>query len=108
MINLLRRAGVVALAIVLVYLCYQPDVARLQKKNPKTTALIELRIKQARKAKTPFTTQMIWRDFDDISPHLVHAVLLAEDDRFYDHHGFDLNEIWEAVKINWRQQRWAY
>src|SRR5580765_1769652 len=96
----LQRAWVIALALMLFYLCYQPDVSVLRQHNPTTTALMELRIRQARKAKVAYSTQMIWKDLDQISPNLVHAVLLAEDDTFYQHHGFDFNEIWEAVKIN--------
>jgi monofunctional biosynthetic peptidoglycan transglycosylase len=69
---------------------------------------MRLRIEQARKAKVPYTTKMIWRDLNDISPNLVHAVLVAEDDTFYQHNGFDVNEIKEAIRINWAKKRWAY
>jgi monofunctional glycosyltransferase len=34
---------------------------------------------------------------DQISPYLRRAVLAAEDDRFYLHHGFDLEEIEKAI-----------
>ncbi len=103
-----RRAWVIAMALLLLYLCYQPDVDSLRHQNPSSTALIELRKAQARRARIPLQTHMIWRDLDEISPHLAHAVLLSEDDTFYQHHGFDLNETWEAVKINWRKKRYAY
>jgi monofunctional biosynthetic peptidoglycan transglycosylase len=39
-----------------------------------------------------------WRDYEDISPHLLLAVLAAEDQRFYEHHGFDLKEIRNAIE----------
>jgi monofunctional biosynthetic peptidoglycan transglycosylase len=39
-----------------------------------------------------------WRDYEDISPHLLLAVVAAEDQRFYDHHGFDLKEIKNAIE----------
>ncbi len=35
-----------------------------------------------------------WRPLKAISPHLVQAVLIAEDDRFFRHHGLD----WEMIK----------
>lgn len=38
-----------------------------------------------------------WVDREDISPHLQIAVIAAEDQRFVDHHGFDLVEIGNAV-----------
>lgn len=39
-----------------------------------------------------------WRTIKDISPHLVKAVLAAEDQRFMSHSGFDYREIKEAMK----------
>src|SRR5436305_1513023 len=91
----LTRLWVAGLAILLIYLCIQPDIGRLKKHNPTTTALMDLRRQQAHKTKTPYVAVMIWRNIDEISPNLVHAVLISEDDRFYEHHGFDLDEIWE-------------
>ena len=47
----------------------------------------------------------LWRPLDKISPHLQRAVLAAEDQRFRDHHGFDVVEIREAVKDSLRNHR---
>ena len=38
-----------------------------------------------------------WRPLDQISPDLVQAVLVAEDQRFWVHRGFDLQEVEAAV-----------
>ncbi len=38
-----------------------------------------------------------WRTLDDISPHLRHAVIAAEDSKFCTHHGFD----WDAIEAAW-------
>ncbi|MBI9089190.1 MAG: monofunctional biosynthetic peptidoglycan transglycosylase [Desulfobacterium sp.] len=40
----------------------------------------------------------IWRDLDEISPHLRRAVMAAEDQRFLFHHGFDFTEIRQAAR----------
>ena len=48
-----------------------------------------------RNIKTP---TFIWRPLNEISPHLKKAVLAAEDQRFFSHHGFDFIEISEAVR----------
>jgi monofunctional biosynthetic peptidoglycan transglycosylase len=98
----------IALAAVGIYLADQPDVKALAKTNPTTTSLMQLRIEQAKKTNKPFTTQMIWKNLDEISPNLIHAVLLAEDDMFYQHQGFDFKEIKEAIRINWEKKRYAY
>ena len=36
-----------------------------------------------------------WRDYDDISNYLKHAVLAAEDAKFLDHGGFD----WDGIRV---------
>ncbi|WP_229683082.1 transglycosylase domain-containing protein [Virgibacillus oceani] len=41
-----------------------------------------------------------WIDLEDISPHLVQATLLIEDQHFRDHNGFDLPRIASAVLTN--------
>ena len=43
-----------------------------------------------------------WMDIQDISPHLLIAVVAAEDQKFPDHFGFDLAEIQSAFKENRR------
>ncbi len=40
-----------------------------------------------------------------ISPHLVRAVIAAEDARFCEHHGFDVEAIEKAVKYNQRARK---
>jgi len=39
-----------------------------------------------------------WREFDDISPNLVRAVIGSEDQDFCTHHGFD----WKEIQQDWR------
>jgi monofunctional glycosyltransferase len=99
---------VFVLTAVGLYLADQPDVKALLKTNPTMTSLMKLRIKQAEKTKKPIKTHMVWKNLDEISPHLVHAVLIAEDDMFYQHQGFDFKEIKEAIRINWEKKRYAY
>lgn len=41
-----------------------------------------------------------WRPIDEISPKLVRAVIAAEDARFCQHHGFDLEAIEKAMESN--------
>lgn len=40
----------------------------------------------------------IWRPMEDISPNLQRAVMAGEDQRFLNHHGFDMIELQEAAK----------
>ncbi len=41
-----------------------------------------------------------WRGLDDISPHLVRAAIAAEDARFCEHRGFDMDAIEQALRAN--------
>lgn len=49
--------------------------------------------------------QYKWVDLNHISPYLKQAVVLAEDDRFYEHGGYDLEAIKKAAKTNLKRKR---
>ena len=72
-----------------------PDVRPLATENPKTTRMIELRQKQAAERGKRFRLRWEWRPLARISPYLQHAVVFAEDDKFWKHEGVD----WEAMKL---------
>lgn len=46
---------------------------------------------------------MQWVPLSQISPFLVRAVLIAEDDRFFDHHGVDWTAFRAAMRHNWKK-----
>ena len=48
----------------------------------------------------PFRKDQRWVPLGRISPHLVDAVVVSEDASFWDHSGFDVNEIRESIKKN--------
>lgn len=48
----------------------------------------------------------IWRPLDKISPHLQRTVLAGEDQRYLDHHGFDMVEIRQALKEFFLEQKY--
>ena len=56
---------------------------------------------------TIFNEQRIDVPLADVSPHLVHAIIAVEDQRFYTHHGFDLIRIASAAFANVRRGRAA-
>ena len=47
--------------------------------------------------------QQQWRDYDDISNNFKHAILAAEDAKFMQHHGFDIQGIQDALARNSEQ-----
>ncbi|MEO8257984.1 MAG: PBP1A family penicillin-binding protein [Acidobacteriota bacterium] len=56
---------------------------------------------------TIFKEQRIETPLPSVSPHLVHAILAIEDQRFYEHPGFDTIRIFSAAWANVRNRRAA-
>jgi monofunctional biosynthetic peptidoglycan transglycosylase len=81
-----------------------PDVTSLRKTNPTITAMMEQRAKEHDTKARPIRS---WTPYNSISPYLRNAVLIAEDSAFFQHSGYDLGEIKESVKRNWREKRFA-
>ena len=61
--------------------------------DPPTTAVHIQRRLQAWIHRTPYHERYRFIPVNQISPDLQHAVIAAEDARFYQHHGFDWHEI---------------
>jgi monofunctional biosynthetic peptidoglycan transglycosylase len=61
--------------------------------DPPTTAVHIERHLQAFVHRTPYHERYKFIPLSQISPDLQHAVVAAEDARFYQHHGFDWHEI---------------
>ena len=90
-------------------LCYAylslPDVRPLRTSNPSTTAFMELRAEQARaKGAAPRRVQR-WVGDAYISQDLKRAVLVAEDDAFWQHEGVDFEQLQESLETDWARGR---
>ena len=82
-----------------------PDVRPLRAANPPTTAFIELRADDARaRGETPRRVQR-WVRYRDISADLKRAVLVAEDDAFWQHEGVDFEQLQESLVLDWARRR---
>ncbi len=66
--------------------------------DPPTTAVHTQRRLQAAIHGTPYHERYTFVPLNQISPELQHAVVAAEDARFYQHHGFDWHEIQIAAE----------
>ena len=69
------------------------DVHALATHAPERTALMRQREREAREEGRTYREQRNWVAYEQISPHLRRAVLIAEDDAFFSHNGLDWNEI---------------
>ncbi|RZA22958.1 MAG: hypothetical protein EOP10_14040 [Proteobacteria bacterium] len=48
-----------------------------------------------------------WTPIGTVSKHVIHAIMVAEDARFYEHGGLDWREIQKSVEFNMEQKRYA-
>jgi monofunctional glycosyltransferase len=65
---------------------------------------MEQRADEDNRALRPIRT---WVSYNSISPHLRNAVLIAEDSGFFQHGGYDLEQIKESARRNWREGRFS-
>jgi monofunctional biosynthetic peptidoglycan transglycosylase len=72
---------------------------------PPTTAVHMQRSFQAWIHDTPYRERYRFVPLSQISPDLQHAVIAAEDTRFYEHHGFDWGEIQKAAQEDLEGER---
>ncbi len=82
----------------ILYLFLVPDVSRLKKENPKKTSFMEYREKEWNKEGKNYRIQQKWVTLSQISPFLIKAVLISEDDKFWSHEGFDYEAIQKAIE----------
>jgi monofunctional biosynthetic peptidoglycan transglycosylase len=104
-----KRLFLLLVILAAIFLGYElltfPDVARLAKEPPQTTAFMEARKKELRAAGKDDTLQHTWVSYDHISPYLRRGVLVAEDDSFYEHHGVDVKGLEEALRKDWEKKK---
>jgi monofunctional glycosyltransferase len=82
-----------------------PDVSRLKYANPQKTAFMNYRERGRAKRGITEPLSITWVPLGRISPHLVHAVVMSEDDKFWDHDGFDREAIQKAIEKDYRAKR---
>jgi monofunctional biosynthetic peptidoglycan transglycosylase len=105
----LKRVFLFVLVAVLAWLAWElitfPDVAALAKERPKTTAFMEQRKERLRDEEKDDKLEWRWVPYGSISPSLRRAVLVAEDNSFYEHQGVDVEGMKEAFERNWKRRK---
>ena len=103
-----RRAAILLAAAflcnILIYMIY-PDISRLKRERPAKTAFMEYRELQWEKAGLNKRIRQAWIPLSGISPYAVKAVIIAEDDKFWSHEGFDFEAIQKAIEKDLRKKR---
>ena len=113
--NTLKKAllwiviGVPALLVggmLMIYLSL-PDVGDLVDHNPRTTALMLQRFREAKNTQQDLIIRQQWVSFDEIPKLLKETIRVTEDAAFYQHRGVDLEELKAALKKNWQKGKYV-
>jgi monofunctional biosynthetic peptidoglycan transglycosylase len=99
-VRVLRACGGFGFGVVAYVYLSTPDVRPLAYTNPKTTAFMELRAREARGLGQRVRPIQRWVPYTRISQHLKRAVIVTEDGAFFEHDGIDLEEIKKSIHVS--------
>jgi monofunctional biosynthetic peptidoglycan transglycosylase len=108
MVHLLLALPLYFVGVGTASLVYLPAIGRLAQQEPKTTALVRIRAWDAAEEGRAARHRCIPVPYAEISPHLKHAMLVAEDGKFFEHGGLCLGKIKWCLIQNVRKRQWAY
>jgi len=109
--KILLFSGLAIICVLVLSIAYYlvfPDVAKLRKTNPRKTSFMEYREYEWRKAGKKKKIRYAWAPLARISPFVAKAVIIAEDDKFWSHDGFDFNAMQKAMEKNFQKGRIRY
>lgn len=100
----LKYSGALIGIVLIAFLAYQGYIlVRLwwwTDHNPSTTSFMTARLDAMQEKKPAAQLQHVWVPYNKISTNLKRAILVAEDDKFVDHEGFDWDGIQKAMEKN--------
>jgi len=82
-----------------------PNIAALKKKNPTKTAFMEYREEAWREKGIKKKIRSTWVPLSRISPYAVKAIIIAEDDKFWSHEGFDFAAMQKALEKDIKKKK---
>ena len=88
----------ILLAVPLAYLLVMPDISSLKRKTPHKTSFMKYREKEWAEKRRGYKITQTVVPLSKISPYLLKAVLIAEDDKFWKHEGFDFESMQKALE----------
>jgi len=98
--------AIMVLVIADILICFvYPDVSALRKEHPDKTAFMEYRERQWAREGLDRKIVRKWVPLKRISPYLIKAVIIAEDDKFWRHEGFDFKAMQRALEEDLRKKK---
>lgn len=89
---------------IVIYFLY-PDVSNLRKQNPKTTAFMEYRMEEWQEKGKKIKIRQQWVPLSRVSPYVMKAIIIAEDDKFWSHEGFDFEAMQKAIEKDLKKKK---
>jgi len=99
---------ITALLAGLAYYFFFPNIAALRETNVKKTSFMDYREREWKRDKKKIKIRQVWVSLSQISPFLIKAVLIAEDDKFWKHEGFDFEAIEKAVEKDIKVKKFKF
>ena len=95
-------AGVVSIPLsAFVY----PDISKLKRENPRSSAFMEYRAREWKEAGKKKSISFDWVPLSAVSSFAAKAVIIAEDDKFWSHEGFDFEAMERAFEKNLKEKK---
>jgi monofunctional biosynthetic peptidoglycan transglycosylase len=97
----LKRLILFVTLLLFLFIVFQfvyPNVSELREKNPGKTSFMTYREKEWEREGKKYRINQKWVPLRAISPYLVKAVLIGEDDKFWSHEGFDYEAMQKAIE----------
>lgn len=108
----LKKAIFLLLLLAAVYLIidvgryfFYPNIASLKKDKPGKTAFMEYREDMWREKGVKKKIRNNWVPLSRISPYVMKAVIIAEDDKFWSHEGFDFEAMQKALEKDIKKKK---
>lgn len=103
-ILVLSAAFILSIAVYFFY----PDVSKLKKESPKKSSFMEYREKQWKEEGKKIKIRQYWVPLSRISNYMTKAVIIAEDDKFWSHGGFDFEAIEKSLEKDLKAKKFKF
>jgi monofunctional biosynthetic peptidoglycan transglycosylase len=84
---------------------FYPNVADLSKNRPGKTTFMEYREDTWRVKGIKKKISTSWTPLSQVSPYVMKAVIIAEDDKFWSHEGFDFDAMQKALEKDIKKKK---
>ena len=97
----------IPVGMVLLSMVY-PDVSALKDHNPEKTSFMRYREKDWARTGEKKKIRQTWVPLSKISPYVRYAVTISEDDKFWQHEGFDFEAMKDAFEKDLKEKEFKY